>query len=376
LLLASDEPIPRASPGTTGSMASKETKMLQTKTRIHGLLAAGILTLTASAQSGNSGQTPPAGSRPGSQAGTAAQNPTTPDVKAGLTLQRGDKLVGMDVTDKEGSKIGRVEDIVIKPGGEIAYVVLSGSTPDTMAKQIVVPWRAFRVEIANAAERRGDPMAGIDRTGATDRLVLTADKERLGAAPSFDRMQWPRAGETTVFTESDQYFGSGATAGAPDNRGSRPVEAGMSTPTLFRLSQLRNQPVTDASGMPSGTITQVVVDPITGRVNYVGYATVSVAGAPARTVALPWESVQAARRDDKAQFQIRVTPDLLQAAPEYVGGEEGWKRMSDPAFVREVYTYYQIRPYWNDTMPDHKRNPDNKPGDTPRKEEPRNEPPK
>jgi sporulation protein YlmC with PRC-barrel domain len=358
--------------------------MIQRKT-LSGLMAVGLIGWIASAstgfaQGGNPGQTPPAGSQPGAQ-DPKARNPSTPDVKTGLTLQRGDKLVGMDVKDNTGTKIGRVEDLVLKPNGEIGYVVLSGSTPDTMAKQIVVPWRAFRPEIASAADRGGDPVAGVDRTNATDHLVRPADKARLGSAPSFDRMQWPKAGDTMVYAESDRYFGAGSTAGMPDDRTGRPVEAGARTQTLFRLSQLRNQQVTDASGMPSGAITQVVVDPIAGRVNYVGYATTSVAGSPTRTVALPWESVQASRRDDKDNFQLRVQGDRLQTAPEFIGGEEGWKRMSDPAYVNEVYTHYQVRPYWNDGAPARPRNPG--PGDTPRKDadqprkdQPKNEPPR
>ncbi len=338
--------------------------MIQRKT-LNGLMAVGLITMTASAGKAiaqDPAQTPPA-ARPGAQ---APQSPSTPDVKTSLTLQRSDKLVGMDVTDSSGGKVGRVEDLVIKPTGEIGYVVISGNTPDTMAKQIVVPWRSFRAEMASTADRRGDPVAGVDRAPATDKLVLLAERDRLGSAPGFDRMQWPKAGDTTVFTESDRFFAGGAVAGTPDARGGRPVEAGMSSPTLFRLSQLRNQQVTDATGKPSGTITQIVVDPITGRVNYVGYATNSVAGSPTRTVALPWESVQASRRDDKDNFQVRVQADRLQSAPEFIGGEEGWKRMSDPTYVGDVYKHYQVRPYWNDGAPGR-----NMPGDTPRPDQPK-----
>jgi len=377
--------------------------MIQRKTLISGLLAAGLLPLIASAQSGNTGQTPagqpPAGQAPAGRtpAGQTPQGGAQPGVAqpgaqaGGLTLQRGDKLVGMDVHDSAGQKIGRVDDLVLKPNGQVAYVVLSGTTPDTMAKEIVLPWKQVHAEMADSADRRGEPMAGIDRTNATDRLIFTAGKDRLAQAPSFDRAQWPKAGDTTVFTESDKFFGSetGAVAGNPDNRG-RPVEAGASNATLFRLSQLRNQAVTDAAGTPSGTINQVVVDPITGRVNYVALATTSTAGARARTVALPWESVQASRRDDKDNFQVNVTPDKFQAAPEFIAGEEGWKQMSDPTFARDVYGYYSVRPYWNDAGADRGRNaPGTNPGQAPkpnnpdpkgnepkRENPPRNPPPK
>jgi hypothetical protein len=131
----------------------------------------------------------------------------------------------MDLQDRSGRKLGRVDDLIVRSNGELAYVVVSGNTPETMAKQIVVPWKSVRAEMANTAERRDQPMAGVDRTEAKDRLVLQSDKE-LAAAPSFDRTRWPNASDTTAFTESDRYFGNAATAGMPDDRTGRPVEAG------------------------------------------------------------------------------------------------------------------------------------------------------
>jgi hypothetical protein len=92
-------------------------------------------------------------------------------------------------------------------------------------------------------------------------------------------------------------------------------------------------------------------------------------------VALPWESVQASRREDKDNFQVSVPPERFQAAPEFISGEEGWKRMSDPAFVREVYGYYSVRPYWNDAGADRGRNPGAPPAD-PKRNEPKREEPK
>ena len=328
--------------------------MIQKKTFLGTLLVAGCIPLIASAQSGTTGQTPRAG-QTGSQSGTG-QTPTGMDQgdKMGandhgrLALQRSDKIIGMDVTDQSGSKLGRIDDLILRPDGTIGYAIISGNTPDTMAKEYPIPWKMVHVEMAANAERSGEPQAGADRGMAADRYTLTVDKARLASAPSFDRTQWPKGADAGVYTESDRFFGNSSVAGTPDSRAGRPVEAGASNPTYFRASQLRNQSVNDAAGMPVGTLGQLVIDPVQGRVNYATFSTTSTAGATGRTVALPWETIRASQRDQKDRFELNVPQDRLQGAPEFKNGDENWKHMSDPKYVHEVYGYYAVRPYWND----------------------------
>jgi sporulation protein YlmC with PRC-barrel domain len=325
--------------------------MLQRRTWIGALLAASLVPIVGFAQNGQ-GQTPGAqsGTRPGTD--TQGRNPAGTETRRGLALQRSEKVIGADIEDSSGQKIGRIDDLILKPNGEIAYAIVSGNSPDTMAKEYPIPWKMVRVQMASSGDRTGEPMAGIDRGAMSDRYVLSLDKERLASAPGFDRTQWPLAGDTGIYTESDRFFGASSVAGTPADRTNRPVEAGMKSPTFFRVSQLRNQAVSDASGMPMGTLGSVVIDPAQGRVNYVTFSTTSTAGANGRTVALPWQTVQASRRDDKDRFELSVPQDRLQSAPEFQNGEENWKRMSDPVYVNQVYTYYSVRPYWSDAGAD------------------------
>ncbi len=327
--------------------------MIQRKTFIGTLLVAGWIPLAASAQNGTSGQTPRAG-QTGAQTGADA----TGAKHDRLALQRIDKVIGADVQDASGAKLGRIDDLVLQPDGTIGWAIVSGNTPDTMAKEYPIPWKLVRVQMAENAERNGEPTVGAERTSASDRYTLSIDDKRLASAPSFDRAQWPKGADAGIYTESNRYFGSSAVASTPDERTGRPVEAGATNPTYLRASQLRNQSVADASGMPIGTLGQVVIDPMQGRVNYVTFSTTSTAAANGRTVALPWQTIRSSRADDKDRYELTVPRERLQSAPEFQNGEENWKRMSDPSYAHDVYSYYSVRPYWNDTGADHGRKPD------------------
>jgi sporulation protein YlmC with PRC-barrel domain len=333
-------------------MEKTETNMIQRKTLIGALLAAGLVPL-ATAQKDANGQNPRAG-QTGSQTAPGA-DATQP---GRLALQRSDKVIGADVHDASGMKIGRIDDLIVEPDGRIGYAIISGTTPDTMAKEYPIPWSMVKAQMANDNSRTGQPAVGAEGMNMTDRYSLSIDSAKLATAPSFDRAQWPKAGDAGVYTESDRFFGSSAVANGRDNRQGRPVEAGMSSPTYYRVSQLRNQSVNDASGMPVGTLGQVVLDPTQGRVNYVTFSTSTTAGANARTVAMPWQTIKASRADDKDRFELTVPQDRLQGAPEFQNGEESWKRMSDPSYVHDVYSYYSVNPYWKDAGADRGRKPD------------------
>jgi len=328
-------------------MANKETKMIQKRTFIGTLLIGGCIPLIASAQTDKAGQTP----RP-AQAGaqTGAQTDPMKGEQGRFALQRSDKIIGADVMDQSGTKIARIDDLIINADGTIGYAIVSGTEPDTMAKEYPIPWKLVKVDMAGSnTDRSAEPKAGADRGMTADRYTLTVDKARLAQAPSFDRTQWPKGADSVVYTDSDRFFGNSAVAGNPDSRSGRPVEAGAANATYFRASQLRNQSVNDAAGMPIGTLGQVVIDPAQGRVNYVTFSTTSTAGATGRTVALPWQTMRASQRDQKDRFELTVPQDRLQGAPEFQNGDENWKRMSDQNYVRDVYGYYSVRPYWNDT---------------------------
>jgi sporulation protein YlmC with PRC-barrel domain len=97
----------------------------------------------------------------------------------GADVYRASKLIGTDVENPQGEKLGDIEDIVLDPDtGRIAYAVLSfGGFLGLGEKHFAVPWAAFT------------PKAGT--TTAVDKFVLNVDKERLKNAPGFEKSNWP-----------------------------------------------------------------------------------------------------------------------------------------------------------------------------------------
>lgn len=92
-----------------------------------------------------------------------------PVVMAADTLE-GDRVVNLD-----DEYLGKIRDIMIDvPSGRVAYAVLSsGGVLGIGDKLFAIPWSALIMD----ADRH--------------RFILNVDKERLKAAPGFDKDAWP-----------------------------------------------------------------------------------------------------------------------------------------------------------------------------------------
>ncbi|MEO8746328.1 MAG: PRC-barrel domain-containing protein [Rhodanobacter sp.] len=84
-------------------------------------------------------------------------------------------LLGDSIVNSQGDKLGDLKDVVLNlQTGAIAYAVLSfGGILGLGDKLFAVPWSAIRVDFENKC------------------VVLNASKDRLKAAPGFDKDHWP-----------------------------------------------------------------------------------------------------------------------------------------------------------------------------------------
>jgi sporulation protein YlmC with PRC-barrel domain len=337
--------------GALSAIASQTGQTGQTGTGQTGTPQTGT-PQTGKPQSG----TPQAGtgsSQPGSMGSTSQDGSAR---ASGLALQRGDKLLGMEVQDASGAKVGQIDDLVLRSDGSIAYATLAKSG-DTTGKLYPVPWRALEVRSlaasSGAANGGNNPDATPSSNTRPDVVVLRGDAKRLESAPSFERSAWPKANETVIFSKADEFYGqsgepmSGATRKA--ETGGRPVEAGAARDdsTTFRATQLRNQMIADSSGAALGTLGQIVYDPRDGRVSYVAVAVTNAPGVSGRTIAVPWSTLRSSRQDERNRFQLTTPTDRLQGAPQFRTGDNEWRQMSDPAWVEQMYSYYSVKPYWH-----------------------------
>lgn len=85
------------------------------------------------------------------------------------------EVIGVDVYNLEGEKLGEVEEIMLdKQDGNVRYAVLSfGGFLGMGEKLFALPWKALTYDVSKEG------------------FTLKIDKEKLKNAPGFDKDHWP-----------------------------------------------------------------------------------------------------------------------------------------------------------------------------------------
>jgi len=107
-------------------------------------------------------------------------------------IYRASKLIGADVENLQGEKLGDIKDVVLDPEtGRITYAVLSfGGFMGLGEKYFAIPWSA----LTSKAGEKGD-------------FVLNVDKEKLKNAPGFDKNNWPNMADRHWAEQVYTYYG-------------------------------------------------------------------------------------------------------------------------------------------------------------------------
>jgi len=117
----------------------------------------------------------------------------------GPELMGADTLVGNDVYNPKGEKLGDIKEVMLDMrSGRVAYAVLSfGGFLGMGEKLFAVPWNALT----------------LDTT--TKSFKLNVDKDRLETAPGFDKDQWPNMADATWAQSIHAYYGTKPYADEP-----------------------------------------------------------------------------------------------------------------------------------------------------------------
>jgi len=133
-----------------------------------------------------------AGDEPVRSVKTGASAPAT-DVKAtSQATFRASKLMGLSVKNAQGEKVGTIEDFVINPhDGKVAYAAMGvGGVFGLGEKLFAIPFTALRFE------------HGKDEM----HFFVDMSKEKLQAAPGFDKHDWPNFADPNWAEKIDQYY--------------------------------------------------------------------------------------------------------------------------------------------------------------------------
>ncbi len=265
-----------------------------------------------------------AGITPFASAQAPQEKPTTTTVQVKTTklTRAGADLTGKMLVNKKGETLGKVEDIVIHPRGDIAFVEFSGAGAlQTGTKRFPIPWRAL--------ERNED-----------GQFVLNATGEQLAKSPSYDKK--PDMAAIDWWDQTDKAYAHHVAAKAS------PTEASSSlapTKLLYLGSELRSRSIENPNGQKVASMHEVVLDPRTGRVTFVVLSVGGNLGTGEKMIAVPWEALKSLPDVNNPKLErltLSTTKEKLEKAPEFQSSTEGWAKANEPDYILKVYEYYSL----------------------------------
>lgn len=116
---------------------------------------------------------------------------------------RAEDIVDADLRNGRNEDLGEIDDVVLQPNGEVAYVIVShGGFLGLGEKQVAIPWQKLRV-----TADKSDPV-----------FVLNVSEEALEQAPSFDRGGWSDIGTEDWRERNDKFYEDIQTGDMSDDR--------------------------------------------------------------------------------------------------------------------------------------------------------------
>jgi len=246
-------------------------------------------------------------------------------------------LIGMKVVTQKGESLGKIEDVVVHPGGEPSYAVLSfGGWLGMGDKLFAMPWSVLRTVEPNSAKK-----------DSASSLVLPLDKERLKNAPGFDKKNWPILANPDWTKDVDTFY-----AGDVNPNTKKPVDAAVRGSVItWRTTELKGSDVKTPTGEKLGDLKEVAIDS-NGRVSFVAVSVGGFLGMGDRLVAVPWDSLTfslAGEKGDTRLISLASTKKHLEGAPQFKEGKDSSVEMCDPKWIGKLYEYYSCPVYWSTT---------------------------
>lgn len=115
------------------------------------------------------------------------------------------------------------------------------------------------------------------------------------------------------------------------------------TGRLIAADQVEGTRVYNPSGDDLGSVQDVMIDKISGRIAYAVVGFGGFLGIGDRHYPLPWETLK--YNPAMGGFVVDLDRRVLEGAPSY--GETETAAWDDPAWGHRVYDYYGARPYWD-----------------------------
>jgi uncharacterized membrane protein/sporulation protein YlmC with PRC-barrel domain len=186
-------------------------------------------------------------------------------------------------------------------------------------------------EVYEEGIRRGNTLVTVRVPDGAD----TARVERLMDRPSSigwqnRRQEYEAAGWTANQVTSGVRRGDPRVSGASHHR-------------LVAADKVEGTKIYNPSGDNLGSVEDMMIDKISGRVAYAVIGFGGLLGIGSRHYPLPWEKLK--YDTDMGGYVVDLDKRMLEGAPSYGDDEAvGW---DDRAWGKQVNDYYGTRPYWD-----------------------------
>jgi len=251
------------------------------------------------------------------------------------------QLIGMKVVSPKGDPLGRIEDLVVHPGDEASYVVLSfGGWLGVGDKYFAMPWSVLKPGHQGSSVGHGE-----------NSLVLPLDKERLEAAPGIARENWPARANVDWTRDVNAFYAGHANPNTGGALGESPTAPLLTS----SFSELEGAKVTAPDGTKLGHIEGLAVDS-DGQVAYAALSVGGFLGIGERTVAVPWGALRfasALEQGDAPRITLATDRERIENAPLFEGTPEHAATMCDPAWIARVHEHFAVTPQRVDGGPSH-----------------------
>ena len=217
------------------------------------------------------------------------------------------KLIGQEVYDAKGEKVGEIDSVMVDPKGEVTSVVIDVSGWLESEKLVAVAWSDLK-------------------TGEDGKIVSSLTKDSAEAAAAYNYADPNLRGQ--VLTESGERYAATDDAAAPadttadaDATATADTDATdnsavMNADGSLNASKLIGLDVQSPEDKKVGDIGEVVLDK-DGQVEGVVVDVGGFLGIATHPVLLDWKDVTLASRDGKDQAVVNLTKEKLEQMPAY-----------------------------------------------------------
>jgi sporulation protein YlmC with PRC-barrel domain len=119
-------------------------------------------------------------------------------------------------------------------------------------------------------------------------------------------------------------------------------------PEIMSAETLIGDSVVNAAGEDLGDIKAIMLDVTSGRIGYAVLSFGGVFGIGSKLFAIPWSALTLDA--DEKRFILDAPKERLEDAPGF--DKDHWPSMADPSWAKELHADYNVRPYWDDVLPD------------------------